>query len=82
MELMIPEHSRRLIEYAAKLRGKSLEEFATDALVEKAEAVLYEGGDQVRVLNERDALRFLEILETQEPNQALLDAAKRHLGDG
>jgi uncharacterized protein (DUF1778 family) len=71
-----PQH-RELIEQAAAQSGQSLDDFAAATLVEKAREVLRSGS--VRVLSERDARRFLELLDADgEPNEALRSAAERY----
>ncbi len=71
-----PQH-RELIEQAAAQGGQSLDDFAAAALVERAREVLQSG--TVRVLSERDARRFLELLDADgEPNEALSKAAERY----
>ncbi len=73
----ISPQQRELIEQAAAQSGQSLEEFAASTLVEKAQQVLQNGG--VRVLSERDARRFLELLDADvTPNEALRGAAERY----
>jgi uncharacterized protein (DUF1778 family) len=54
-----------------------VDDFASSTLVEKAREVLQTGS--VRVLSERDARRFLELLDSDaEPNEALREAAERY----
>jgi uncharacterized protein (DUF1778 family) len=68
---------RELVEQAAALSGQALADFAASTLVEKAVLLLQTGS--VRVLSERDALRFVELLDADaEPNEALRSAAERY----
>lgn len=70
---------RELLEQAAASAGLSLADFATSALLEKAREVLHLV-HPLR-LSERDARRFLELLDAEpEPNEALTDAARRYRG--
>lgn len=71
-----PEH-KRLIERAAAAKGhSSVSAFAAVELIQAARAILEEG--QVLSLSDRDWQRFTDILDKDEPNQALLKAAKRY----
>jgi uncharacterized protein (DUF1778 family) len=71
-----PQH-REMIEQAAAQSGHSLDDFAVTTLVEKAREVLQSGS--MRVLSERDARRFLELLDADvEPNEAQRAAANRY----
>jgi uncharacterized protein (DUF1778 family) len=73
----ISPEQRELLEQAAAQSGQSLDEFAAFALVEKARQVVQNGS--VRVLSERDARRFLELLDVEaEPNDALRAAAEQY----
>jgi uncharacterized protein (DUF1778 family) len=75
--LSISLDQRELLEQAAVQSGQSLDEFAVCALVEKARQVMQNGS--VRVLSERDARRFFELLDSEtEPNEALRSAAAKY----
>ena len=71
-----PEH-KRLVERAATVKGHtSVSGFAAVQLVEAARAILEEY--EVLTLSSRDWDRFAEILDENEPNEALVSAAKHH----
>jgi uncharacterized protein (DUF1778 family) len=71
-----PQH-RELIEQAAAQSGQNLDDFAAATLIEKAREVLHSG--RARVLSERDARRFVELLDAEVgPNEALRSAAERY----
>ena len=71
-----PQH-KELVEQAATLAGQSLADFATATLLEKACQVLQL--EPVPRLSERDAARFLELLDADpQPNEALRSAAQRY----
>lgn len=71
-----PEH-KRLIERAATVKGHtSVSGFAAVQLVEAARAILKE--NQVLSVSSRDWTRFTEILDQNEPNEALENAVKRY----
>ena len=71
-----PEH-KRLIERAAATRGHhSVSGFAAVELIEIARAILEES--DVLTLSNRDWDRFVEILDENEPNEALASAAKAY----
>lgn len=75
-DFRISGQAKALIEQAAALNGQSLTEFAVATLVEKARQVV--SAENVRALSERDARRFLRLLEEQEPNAALRAAARKY----
>jgi uncharacterized protein (DUF1778 family) len=75
-DFRIAPQAKALIEQAAAANGQSLTEFAVSTLVEKARQVLKE--ENVRVFSERDARKFLRLLEEQEPNAALRAAARKY----
>lgn len=71
-----PEH-KRLIERAATVKGHtSVSGFAAVQLVEAARAILEE--HEVLSLSSRDWDRFAEILDQNEPNEALASAARHY----
>jgi uncharacterized protein (DUF1778 family) len=75
--LPLSPQQRELVEQAAAQRGQSLDEFAASVLVERALQIVQNGS--VRALSERDARRFLELLDADvEPNEALRSAAERY----
>jgi len=77
LSLTAPE--RDLVERAASITGQSLDHFAAAALLEKAREVVQPGA--IRALSHRDAIRFLEVLDSDaEPNEALKRAATRYRG--
>lgn len=68
---------RELVETAAAAAGVPLDDFARSALLEQARARV--ASMPTRKLSERDALRFVEIMEADaEPNEALRRAAARY----
>jgi uncharacterized protein (DUF1778 family) len=68
--------AKALIEQAAALNGQTMTEFAVATLVEKARQMLH--AESVRTLSVRDAQRFMRILEEEEPNPALREAARKY----
>jgi uncharacterized protein (DUF1778 family) len=79
LQIAVPVSSQQseLLEQAAAQSGQSLHEFAASALVEKARQIVLNGG--VRILSERDARRFLELLDSEvQPNEALRSAAEQY----
>jgi uncharacterized protein (DUF1778 family) len=77
MDFRLNSQHKKLIEKAAALNGQTLSDFATATLLDRARQVLQ--AENYRVLSERDARRFLELLGTDlEPNEALRKAAQRY----
>ncbi len=71
-----PEH-KRLIERAAAVKGhSSVSGFAAVELIQAARAALEES--QVLTLSDRDWDRFTDILDGNEPNEALIGAAREY----
>jgi uncharacterized protein (DUF1778 family) len=71
-----PEH-KRLIERAAAAKGhSSVSGFAVVELIEIARAIVEES--EVLTLSSRDWDRFAEVLDQNEPNEALASAAKSY----
>ncbi|HVS34899.1 MAG TPA: DUF1778 domain-containing protein [Gemmataceae bacterium] len=75
-DFRISSQAKALIEQAAALNGQSLTEFAVATLVEKARQVV--SAESVRTLSERDARQFMRLLEKDQPNRALRDAARKY----
>ena len=72
LSLSSPESD--LVRQAAASSGQSIDHFARTALMDKAHEVTE--AETVRVLSHRDALRFVEMLDSEiEPNEALKRAA-------
>ncbi len=65
--------AKAAIEEAAALSGQSLSDFAVSTLLERANQVLE--ANRSRTLSERDALIFLSVLDNDQPNPALREAA-------
>jgi uncharacterized protein (DUF1778 family) len=78
-DFRISSQAKALIEQAAAANGQTLTEFAVAALVERARQVL--NAESVRTLSERDARRFMRLLEEGEPNAALRKAARKYRED-
>jgi len=77
LSLPLTLSERQLIEQAASLAGQSLDQFARAAMLDRARELVQP--EDVRVLSQRDALRFLELLDADEaPNEALRRAAARY----
>lgn len=83
IDFRLTRQAKAVIEEAAALSGQSLTEFAASTLLEKANQIL--NAKHMRSLSERDALIFLQLLESApRPSQALREAAswyKDNLGD-
>jgi len=75
-DFRINSQAKALIEQAAALNGQTLTEFAVATLVEKARQVL--NAESVRTLSERDARQFLRLLQEEQPNPALHEAARKY----
>ena len=76
LDVPVPGPTREIIERAAHAAGQTIGEFATAAIVEKAEEVLR--GPVPRQLSAADARRFLELLDAPPaPNETLKAAARR-----
>lgn len=69
---------KKTIEDAAAEMGQSVSDFAISTLVQTARRILHE--QQVTRLSERDRQRFVAVLddESSQPNDALVQAAKRY----
>ena len=81
IEIRLPASLKGEIEQAAALHHQTVEAFATFVLAEAARKVLEAGTADHRyvTLSERDAKRFLEMLDADPtPNAALLAAAKHY----
>lgn len=77
LDFRLPVNSKKQIERAASVQGRTLTEFAVDALTKAAQSVLLE--HEIVRLSERDRDRFLAMLEADPtPNARLLAAARRH----
>src|SRR5437868_5601207 len=73
IEFQLPDQAKAIIEEAAALTGQSLSDFAVSTLLEKANQVLE--SHRIRSLSERDARTFLNVLDSEQPNQTLREAA-------
>src|SRR3954454_19642135 len=70
LNLRLGPLEQTLLEQAASLSGQSVSDFALTVLLAKARELIQP--DAVRVLSERDALRFVELLDADvQPNEAL-----------
>lgn len=79
ISFLLSPQQKELLEQAAASAGQSLADFANSALLEKAREVLHL--ERSLRLSERDARRFLELLDAEpEPNEALTNAARRYRG--
>jgi uncharacterized protein (DUF1778 family) len=79
IDFRLSPQQKELLEQAAATTGQSLTDFATTTLLEKAREVLRL--EHALRLSERDARRFLELLDADtEPNEALTNAARRYRG--
>jgi uncharacterized protein (DUF1778 family) len=77
LDLSISVEAKALIERAAAAQGRSVSDFAKEALTQSARAAL-EDGAVVR-LSDRDRDLFLQMLDADPvPNAALEQAARRH----
>ena len=77
LSLSLEPSERNLVEQAASLSGQDINHFARNALLDKARDVVHP--ESVRVLSRRDAIRFVELLDSEvEPNEALRRAADRY----
>lgn len=75
MHFRLPQEIKEVIERAAVLSGLNLTEFAVNALLKTANAVIEE--HQLRTLTDRDRDLFLALLDREEgPNEALRKAAE------
>ncbi len=73
VDFRLSTQAKALIEEAAALTGQSLSDFAVSTLLEKANQVL--DAKRLRSLSERDARIFLNVLDREQPNEALREAA-------
>ena len=77
IDFRVPVLFKERIERAAQVQGRTLTDFAKEALGQKAEAVLQEH-EHVRLSN-RDRDIFLKAMEADPtPNAVLLADAERH----
>lgn len=76
MDFRVSEEHKRLIEDAAALNGVTFSSFAVSTLVQTAREVLAAHGHTR--LSQRDAQRFLAILDDEQPTSALKKAAQRY----
>lgn len=68
---------KRLIEKAVNISGRSLTEFATQALLDSANKVIE--NESVTTLTDRDRDRLFRLLDAERPpTRALVKAAKIH----
>ena len=77
----LPPETKEMVERAAIVAGQSLQDFAIQTLMERANEVLEQ--QHVRTLTDRDRDLFLTLLDSDAgPNEALRKAAedyKRYL---
>jgi uncharacterized protein (DUF1778 family) len=73
VDFRLSSQAKAVIEEAAALTGQSLSDFAVSTLLEKATQIL--DAKSLRSLSERDARIFLSVLDAEQPNQALREAA-------
>ena len=66
---------KALIEEAAAVQGQAVSAFAVATLIARARKILDE--HDKTILSRRDQERFLDILDSDEPNEALKKAALR-----
>ena len=77
IDLRVDAATKHMVERAADLLGQTVASFSVSKLTVAAQEVI-DKYERVR-LSDRDRDRFLEILDQEEqPNAALLKAAKRH----
>jgi uncharacterized protein (DUF1778 family) len=77
LQVRISAEDKAIIKRAAALRGCSLSAFVATSAVAAAEDVIRRG--ETIVLSERDGIKFVDaILNPKGPNEALLEAARRH----
>jgi uncharacterized protein (DUF1778 family) len=76
LDFRLNSQAKELIERAAALNGKSVSDFATSTLLEKARQVVQ--AETTRTLTEKDARLFLAMLDDERPNAALKRAARRY----
>jgi uncharacterized protein (DUF1778 family) len=68
---------KRLIEKAVNISGRSLTEFATQALLDSANKVIE--NEAATTLSDRDRDRLFRLLDAERrPTRALVNAAKIH----
>ena len=72
----IPKEAKELIERAANEQFQTVSDFATTTLVEESRRVLENA--QVLRLSARDRDVFLAMLDNDEPNAALSEAASEY----
>jgi uncharacterized protein (DUF1778 family) len=75
IEMRVSEDHKQLVEQAASICGQTVTTFATTALVERAQLVLREHDRTMLTATDREA--FLRILQDDQPNAALRNAAAR-----
>jgi uncharacterized protein (DUF1778 family) len=76
LDIAVTSDLQQLIQAAAAISGRSVDDFVIDAVAETSRRVL--AGETVTVLTDRDRNRFLELLDQPaDPNAALRAAAER-----
>lgn len=77
LHVRISADVKQLIDKAILISGRSLTEFATDSLVDSANAILEK--EYVTRLSDRDRDLLLQLLDADdEPNEGLREAAELH----
>lgn len=77
LDFRVADEQKQLIESAATLLGESVSSFAVSTLVERANDVV--NRYQNTELTRRDAIRFLEIIDSDAlPNETLKKAFTKH----
>jgi uncharacterized protein (DUF1778 family) len=74
IDFRLSKEAKATIEKAAALMGQGLSDFAVSTLLARANEVL--DTKRLRALSERDARLFLSVLDHDEPNPALREAAE------
>ena len=73
LDFRLFRQAKKTLEEAAALTGQTLSGFAVSTLPERARQIL--DTQHIRSLSERDARIFLSVLDKEQPNRALREAA-------
>lgn len=77
LEARVTAEQKSFFQHAAALEGLSLTDFMVNHLIDAAHEAV--GKHAVLTLSTRDAARFIaELTDPAEPNERLLEAARRH----
>ena len=76
IDFRLPEELKRRFELAASYVGKTLSDFAVDALMRRAREVQEE--HERTVISSRDREVFVAILDNEEPSDALRRSAEKY----